>query len=927
MIRNRLCHVIITLLFFSVGFNGIAQTIVSEPALPTSEELVTVLFDATDTPLEDYSGDLYTHTGVILNGDSNWSHVIGDWGSNNQPKLESLGNNLYKLIIDPDINTFYSLDDSEKVVKLAFVFRSQDGNIQSEDLFVDVYESGLNVSFLRPELPQLVTADQTIEIEISANDCDSVFFKVDDDILIKEQGLTISTTIQSLASGKHHLIAIAKDIEGNCVYDSTFYVVRDANTIEALPDGVRKGINYIDDETVTLVLYAPYKNFVYLIGDFNDWQYDNDYLMKKDPDGNHFWLTISGLIPGKEYVFQYLIDGELKIADPYTDKVSDPNMDKYISESVYPGLIAYPEGKTEGNAAVLQTAQQAYPWEIDDFETPNKKDLVIYELLVRDFTANGDYKTVADTLDYLQKMGVNAIELMPVNEFEGNSSWGYNPSFYFAPDKAYGPKNELKRLVDEAHKRGMAVLGDLVLNHSFSQSPFAQMYMENGHPSGLNPWYNQHSNFTNPDAQWGYDFNHESVQTRALVDSINSYWMSEYHLDGFRFDFTKGFSNNIKDSSDPWGSKYDADRIYNLKRMADEIWARKSDALVIFEHLAENAEEKELADYGIMLWGNMNYNYLEAAMGWNANSDLSWASYKARNWNEPNLITYFESHDEERLMFKTLEYGNQNNPSYDVQALTTALKRAELDAVFLFAIPGPKMIWQFGELGYDVSIDFDGRTSPKPIKWNYFNDWRRNYLYQLYGALADLKISQDAFETSDYNMDVSGALKRVNLNGESMDVVILGNFDVNAGEIDPHFQQTGQWYDYFAGTSIDVSDVNDKITLAPGEYRIYTSVQLQKPNINTTIPEHSNIQDGNIIVYPNPSSSCVNINIDVKIDSNVNAEVYNAFGQKVTSLFNDEVKASNVALKWNVENDVALGVYFVVISINDHKNVRKVMVQ
>src|SRR5690554_7605996 len=109
---------------------------------------------------------------------------------------------------------------------------------------------------------------------------------------------------------------------------------------------------------------------------------------------------------------------------------------------------------------------------------PEVDKLVVYELLIRYFTNNGDIKTVTDTLDYLQRLGVNAIELMPFNEFEGNDSWGYNPSFYFAADKAYGTLNDYKEFVDECHARGIAVLMDMVLNHSYGQSAFAQMYLE-----------------------------------------------------------------------------------------------------------------------------------------------------------------------------------------------------------------------------------------------------------------------------------------------------------------------------------------------------------------------------------------------------------------------------------------------------------------
>ena len=333
---------------------------------------------------------------------------------------------------------------------------------------------------------------------------------------------------------------------------------------------------------------------------------------------------------------------------------------------------------------------------------------------MRDWSANGDINTVTDSINYFKELGVNVIELMPFNEFEGNDSWGYNPSFYFAPDKAYGTENDYKAFVDACHQNGIAVFMDMVLNHSFGQSPFARMYLDDGMPAANNPWYNREHNMLEPEAQWGYDFNHESTETQLLVDSINEFWLTEFKIDGFRFDFTKGFTNTSYPVGD-WASAYDQSRIDILTRMADEIWKVKSDAVVSFEHLSDNSEEKVLADYGILLWGNHNYNFNQATMGYD-DSDFSWASYQERGWDNPHVINYMESHDEERIMYENLAYGNSSG-DYDVTDLATALERTGAAAVFLISIPGPKMIWQFGELGYDVSIDENGRTGRKPIKW------------------------------------------------------------------------------------------------------------------------------------------------------------------------------------------------------------------
>jgi pullulanase/glycogen debranching enzyme len=197
-----------------------------------------------------------------------------------------------------------------------------------------------------------------------------------------------------------------------------------------------------------------------------------------------------------EYAFQYLVDGEIRIADPYTDKILDPWNDNNIPSSTYPNLKDYPTNKTNHAVSVFQTDQSEFQWQNDDdFVQPEQKDLVIYELLIRDFIQNHDYQTLIDTLDYLEDLGINAIELMPINEFEGNSSWGYNPSFYFAPDKYYGTKNDLKSFIDECHRRGIAVIQDMVLNHSYRQSPFVRLYWDsiNNRPAINNPWYNEKS--------------------------------------------------------------------------------------------------------------------------------------------------------------------------------------------------------------------------------------------------------------------------------------------------------------------------------------------------------------------------------------------------------------------------------------------------
>jgi len=880
---------LLLLVITSLSIQLSAQTLTTDPTFPNADKAVTVTFNASGTPLEGYTGDIYAHTGVTIDN-KRWSNVIEKWGDNNtQPKLSKVQNNIYTLEIQPTINSFYEVNANDKVTELCFVFRSADAGTQTADLFIEVFEQGLSVSFVNPENNLLIDANTQINIEVAASLSNSLTLYVDETKITETTSGTITHTLTAANSGKHWIWAEAKDAT-SAVYDSVYYYIKEDVHISSIPHGVNNGINYINDSTVTLVLNAPGKDYVYLIGDFNDWDMSNTletkstnttgkqvtattWMMNRTPEGNHFWLTINNLTPKEEYGYQYLIDGEIRIADPYTEKVLDPWNDHYISSSTYPDLIPYPKGKTTEPVSVFQTVQTEFNWVVSNFKAPDADNMVIYEMLIRDFVENHSYKTIRDTLDYLQNLGINVLELMPVNEFEGNSSWGYNPSFYFAPDKYYGPKEELKKLIDECHKRGIAVVIDMVLNHSFGQSPMVRMYYNNGKVTADNPWYNVDS--PNQIYQWGFDFNHERQIVKEFVDSVNSFWLNEYKVDGFRFDFTKGFTQTPGEGWD-----YDVKRVAILKRMADEIWERNPNAYVICEHLADNKEETILANYGLLLWGNMNHSYSEASMGWNESgkSDFSWISHEKRGWDTPNLVGYMESHDEERMMYKIFKWGNASG-TYNTKEHYTAKGRIELAANLFIPIPGPKMIWQFGELGYDYSIDENGRVGEKPIRWDYWNQGSRKRIYEVMGYLNKLKTSEPAFNTSDFSLNVRNALKSIHLNHSDMNVAILGNFDVIEGTIDPEFQQTGTWYEYYSGAEVNISDINAEITLAPGEYRMYTTKKFDTPELSVSVNHIQTAKE--LIVFPNPVREKLYINSNNEIKE---VSVYSSTGRKILYL-------------------------------------------
>jgi len=874
----------------------------TDPAIPVNGKPLKIYFNTSlvtlDAAFKNYSEDVYAHTGVTLKG-VDWQRVVGgdSWGNNSvEPKLTSLGNYLYVLNIS-DINTFYGLASTDTATKICLVFRSSDATKQTRpDIFLNVYQPSLKTSFVLPEQNSLIVRlNATIPVKAAATDADSVSLFINSRWIKKgKTGDLVTDTLIASDYGEFWVKSIAW-ANNKFSADSFFYYVRKPVVIEALPEGLKDGINYTSKTSVTLVLHAPYKKYVFAIGDFTDWIACDKGYMKETPDSERYWVEINGLTSGKEYRFQYIVDSSLYIADPYADKVIDPWNDSYITSDTYPGLISYPAEKTNGMVSILQTSQVPYSWKTTNYSPPEKSKLLIYELLIRDFLAKHDFKTLTDTLSYLSNLGVNAIELMPVCEFEGNLSWGYNPIFYFAPDKYYGPKNDMKAFVDSCHARGIAVIMDIVLNHCMGESPFVQLYLDYYGSDQIymktpNPWFNASS--PNPVYMWGADFNHESPSTQELVDRINAYWLTEYNIDGFRFDFTKGFTNTPGD-----GFAYDASRIAILKRMAGKIWSVKPSAYVILEHFTADAEEQELANYGMMLWGNDNYNYCEAAMGYA--SDLTAASWLGMGWSVPGVISYMESHDEERLMYKTITYGASTG-EYNTQNQKIALKRMALDALFFLTIPGPKMIWQFGELGYDISIDDGGRTSNKPIKWDYFSDTDRHSLFLFYRLLNNFRKNLPVFSTSNYSWSLASTAKRFQLIGSDMSVNILGNFGINESTIAPAFPQAGKWYEYFTEDSITVTNVNANITLQPGEFKLYSTRKLGSPKLTLSIEDHNlPSYEEFVSAYPNPSSGAVNFEINNIIPVPVTLTVFDITGKVVRLIKPGTLSDGRQTITWD----------------------------
>lgn len=862
------------------------------PSLPLDNVPVTVSFDATSTSLAGASR-VYLHAGVsaTISTPTAFNYTKGNWGQDDGiGQMTNTGGNNWQIVLNTGLRNYFNVPEEKDIFGLNFLFRNANGTLKEDNNGANYYNAVNPGNYFTITFPTSSThfapVGQPFNHTASANTAPATWVLKELDpvtnaeiaTLTSVNGGTIFNYSLTMTTTALRKFKLATDFNGTMKY-KTFSVVGFNPVNEApRPSWTKPGINYhqSDPSKVTLVLHAPVytifkkgtgsisgtnntnsKNTVYVLGDFNNWAPSEQYKMIRDRDGwngvtdadgdddrgDYWWLELSGLVPGQEYVFQYLIDGNLQVADPFTEKVSDPD-DWQIPGIVYPDLILYRHQATD-RASVFRTNQSPFQWSAPSFTKPTDNNLNIYELHFRDFTVEGTYLAAIDKLDYIKGLGINAIHVMPVSEFEGNSSWGYNPNFYFAPDKAYGRADDLKKFIDECHKRKIQVFNDLVLNHAFYSNVMARLYWNNtlNRPADDNPWFNPtHRMIADPGGWWGVDWNHESQHTQAMVDRILDYWLQEFHFDGFRFDFTKGFGQSAPNPSDPWASAYDQDRIDLLMRMVNGMKTRNPGSVVIFEHLAASSEDKALADQGILMWSGVGHHndIKNFVLGYNGDNPNIYDSgvYNAsgRNFIFANWMSYGESHDEERLAYEVTQYFN------GPRTLENIINRMKIAAAFNLLLPGPRMLWQFQELGYDVSINYNGRTGQKPVRWYYYDDAKRKELFTLISKVFKIRNKYNIYGTTpDFgniglgagNITEPRVMRFSSASGVAgKHVIVMANLDPNSSRsLNPGYQMTGIWYKYNGSTTVDgtsfsVSNTGNSYTLAASEVLLLTNFQI-----------------------------------------------------------------------------------------------------
>lgn len=747
-----------------------AQVVTTSPTVIMQDsENIVVTFYATkgSQGLKGYTGDVYAHTGVITtesSSDSDWKHAP-TWGDNDEKyKCTRIDTDIYQFSIPGSITSFYGVGSTETVTKLAFVFRSSDASQTGKDS---------NESDILVNVNRYLTFTTDIEDKLITDNTNTRTYTIttpveaDIELLINGTTITSKTSTELSATYTFPTKDMSYTITANVTINGTiytetlslYYVPISPEKVD-YPGGTPKmGAVENADGSVTFCLAAPLKSIVKIIGSWNNYADDANAIMNyQDYNGyRYFWTTISDLDPNTEYLYYYNVDGTYNVGDPYAKLVLDQYNDKstHITGTTFPGLIAYPTGLVPDNTflAVYKGNMDNYDWKVTDFELPDPENLIIYELLFRDFTGSevraqgrGTVKLAMEKLDYLSSLGVNAIELMPIQEFNGNNSWGYNTNFYFAPDKWYGTPDDYKEFIDRCHELGMAVILDVVFNQSDGNHPWYQMY-----PIESNPFYNASA----PHAysvlnDWNQD---NPIVEQQWVDMLQ-YWLTAYNVDGFRFDLVKGLGDNSSYGGDT--EKYNQSRINRMKRLHAAIKEIKPNAYHINENLASASEENAMAADGQMNWSNINGASCTFAKGNKADLTTFYAPNNgSRTWG--STVSYIESHDEERVA-----YVQQNSGLTGIKDNhEMAMRRLGSLAAQMLLTPGAHMIWQFGELGADQTTkNSEGNdTSPKKVIWSYLDDADRAGLYQSYRELIAIRKNNPNIFSKNATVDISLAAR------------------------------------------------------------------------------------------------------------------------------------------------------------------------
>jgi 1,4-alpha-glucan branching enzyme len=505
-------------------------------------------------------------------------------------------------------------------------------------------------------------------------------------------------------------------------------------------------------------VWAPFAQSVAVAGEFNAWSTSAHPLTAED---SGYWSAdVGGAGVGQQYKYVIVHDGAtLWKNDPYAREIDTARDNSVVYDPTF-------------------------DWQGEAFTMPPWNELVIYELHVGTFnnttTATpGRFQGVIDKLDYLRDLGINAVEIMAAGEFDTDFSWGYNPAYIYAIASSYGGIPAFKEFVRAAHRRGIAVIFDVVYNHL--GYPAQDMWRFDGWSQGDGGgiyFYNDWRCAT----RWGctrFDFGRPEVRQYLRDNALT--WQEECRVDGLRWDATNVIRNVYGNNNDPGNDLPDGWGL--LQWINDELTASQSWKISIAEDMQDNPWITRIGGGGAGFdaqWDAPFVHTIRAAIIGARDEDRAMptvADALRRRYNVSAFerVVYTESHDEDANGHARIpeEIWPGNAGSW------FARKRSTLGAALVFTAPAIPMIFQgqeFLESGWFSDHD--------PLDWTKVQTYAG--IFTLYRDLAHLRRNWNdttgglrgqwvnVFHVNDTDKVI--AFHRWDQGGPRDDVVVVANF-------------------------------------------------------------------------------------------------------------------------------------------------------
>lgn len=630
--------------------------------------------------------------------------------------------------------------------------------------------------------------------------------------------------------------------------------------------------------------------------------------MRKDISSSNWWINLK-LEPGT-YKYLYETDSGNSINDPWGKWTANDGASLFTIGPA--GLIA-----------------DDYEWQSNDYEKPPLNRLIIYELHVGEFGGGfyslpggeAGFPDLITLLPYLDSLGVNAIELMPVNDFgtlgKSGHSWGYDLNSYFALEPSYGTPAEFKALVDSAHARGIAVILDVVFNHLNDTGSLWQM-LPNAVP---NPYFKENNDFRpNEDALFFFrDMDHWNAETQELIYAVLKMWIDEYRIDGFRYDFTQGIGWDVDQPGKGilgWVNRIRDDYSNSIYQIAEHL--PESPALIFRSGMTSGWHDS----YHDFVFNEARFNNIGLAefedfiLGLHASRSNDNPSIPSRYGNRTEPVNMNVNHDEQSLIYEMTNFQGI--------ALDEAIKRDKLYATLTFTSLGIPLVWQGMEFSESRGWRNEGeKLSYRPVNWSLLDTQRGEEHFDYYRALIRQRLENPALYQGELKKLQRYDSEKILVWGfddstSTDQVMVIANFkSVEQTVENVQWLGTGDWFNIFDQSVFYVAQIPIPSLTIPG----YSALVFASSPDSTLVSVATT--DGRTIPltfqlfqnYPNPFNPETTIEFNLPDAAEVKIAVYNITGQKIKTLSDEFLNAGNYTINWNGLDDknldTASGLYFV----------------